>query len=153
MEWFAGGNLRDFAMLTMSLTGLGLSFALSGIILQFINQLIFVFAKHPYDVGDYIEAKDKKLVVCSIFFTHSNFEEVSDPHERGTVTQIDHSTLISEPIINWTRTLEAVAEKKKTKAKEKDEKEEQEKDDCKDLMQLKIARLRREEDDAKKKYL
>lgn len=153
MEWFAGGNLRDFTMVTMGLTGLGLSFALSGIILQFINQIIFVFAKHPYDVGDYIQAKDKKLVVCKIFFTHTDFEEVSDPNERGLVLQMDHSALITEPIINWTRTIEAVTEKKKTKAKEKDEKEEKEKEDCRDLMHLKAAKLRREEEDAKKKYL
>ncbi|KAK5099002.1 hypothetical protein LTR70_000876 [Exophiala xenobiotica] len=75
-------------------TGLtGLSFAFGGVLLEFTNLCVFVFGKHPYDVGDYIEAKGKKLIVNKIFLTHTNFEEVGDPDEPGIVAQISHASL------------------------------------------------------------
>jgi len=56
---------------------------------------------------------------------------------------------MSEPIVNWTRTLDPVVEKKKSKAKEDDAKdkaskevEKQSKDEVRDLILLKTARLR-----------
>lgn len=44
--------------------------------------------------------------MARIFLTHTNFEQVLNEHVRGLVTQISHASLISEPIVNWTRTLE-----------------------------------------------
>lgn len=117
--------------------------------LEFTNACVFVFGKHPYDVGDYVESKGKKLVVNKIFLTHTNFEEVTDPEERGIVVQISHASLMTEPIMNWTRTLEAVVEKKKTNAEadkieenEKKESENKEKEEARELILLKTARLR-----------
>lgn len=126
-----------------------MSFAFGGVLLEFTNACVFVFGKHAYDVGDYIEAKGKKLIVDKIFLTHTNFEEVTDPLERGTVVQISHASLMSEPIINWTRTQEEVIEKKKVKADEdkakddvKGAQEKQEKAEARDLILLKTAHLR-----------
>lgn len=127
----------------------GLSFAFGGVLLEFTNSCVFVFGKHAYDVGDYVETKGKKLVVDKIFLTHTNFEEVSDPTERGTVVQISHASLLSEPIVNWTRTMEEVVDKKKVKADEdkakekaKGEQETQEKAEVRDLILVKTAHLR-----------
>lgn len=127
----------------------GLSFAFGGVLLEFSNACVFVFGKHPYDVGDYVESKGKKLVVNKIFLTHTNFEEVTDPEERGVVVQISHASLMAEPIVNWTRTLEVVVEKKKIKSEEdkaKDkstaEVEAKEKEDARTLVLLKTAHLR-----------
>lgn len=64
---------------------IGLSFAFSAVVGEFISSCVFVFAKHPYDIGDYIEAKGKKLIVIKIFLTYTNFEEVTSSNERGVV--------------------------------------------------------------------
>lgn len=135
-------------------TGLtGLSFAFGGVLLEFTQACTFVFAKHPYDVGDYIETKTKKLVVEKIYITHTNFEEVTNPEERGVVVQISHASLLAEPIVNWTRTLEAVLEKKaiKTKedeAKEKEKKEQEDrvKEEARQLVLLKMETLKQKLD-------
>lgn len=110
---------------------------------------MFVFGKHPYDVGDYIESKGKKLIVNKIFLTHTNFEEVASPDERGVVVQISHASLMAEPIVNWTRTLEAVVEMKKMRSEEDQAKqktaaeiEAKEKEDARNLILLKTAHLR-----------
>lgn len=139
--------MKDLGTFWTGLTGL--SFAFGGVLLEFSNACVFVFGKHPYDVGDYVEAKGKKLVVNKIFLTHTNFEEVTDPEERGVVVQIAHAALMAEPIVNWTRTLEVVVEKKKTKSQEdkakeksKSEIEAQEKEDARTLVLLKAAHLR-----------
>ncbi|KAJ9657145.1 hypothetical protein H2198_004503 [Neophaeococcomyces mojaviensis] len=138
---------KDLGIFWAGLTGL--SFAFGGVLLEFTNACVFVFGKHPYDVGDYVESKGKKLVVNKIFLTHTNFEEVTDPEERGIVVQISHASLMTEPIMNWTRTLEAVVEKKKTNAEadkieenEKKESENKEKEEARELILLKTARLR-----------
>lgn len=127
----------------------GLSFAFGGVLTEFVNSCVFVFGKHPYDIGDYIEAKGKKLIVTKIFLTHTNFEEVTDPEERGVVIQASHASLLSELIINWTRTLEAVVEKKNAQARAgadsdqaKGEAEARATNDIRELVQLKMARLK-----------
>lgn len=88
-------------------------------------------------------------MVNKIFLTHTNFEEVTDPEERGVVVQIAHAALMAEPIVNWTRTLEAVVEKKKTKSEEDKVKEKsqaevdaREKEDARTLILLKTEHLR-----------
>jgi small-conductance mechanosensitive channel len=94
-----------------------LSFAFAGPVAEVVNSCVFVFAKHAYDVGDYCLIKDKKLVVKRIYLTHTNFEEVNGPDERGRVVQISHSALTAELIVNWTRSNdvqeEAAAEQNK----------------------------------------
>lgn len=138
---------KDLGVFWSGLTGL--SFAFGGVLLEFTQACTFVFAKHPYDVGDYVEMKSKKLVVEKIFLTHTNFEEVTDPEERGVVVQMSHASLLTEPIVNWTRTLEAVIEKKAAKAKEDDakdkeksENENQQKEEARQLILLKTAQLK-----------
>lgn len=131
-----------------------MSFAFGGVVLDFVGQVLFVFAKHPYDVGDFIETKEMKLVVRKILLTHTDFEEVSKPTDRGLVVQMGHTMLISEPITNWTRTMETVAAEKKEKEEEKEEREKEkmetetkEKDAARELMLLKTALLRRQQDE------
>ena len=68
-----------------------------------MNSCVFVFAKHAYDVGDFVLVKDRKLVVKRIFLTHTNFEQVENPEERGKCVQISHGPLSAEVIVNWTR--------------------------------------------------
>ena len=75
-----------------------------------VNSCVFVFAKHPYDIGDHVCAKNLKLVVKQVYLTHTNFEEVGDrgPEGRGRVVQMSHASLSSEVITNWTRSVEAI---------------------------------------------
>ena len=89
---------------------LALSFAFTTPIAEIVNSCVFVFAKHAYDVGDFVETKGKKMVVRQIYLTHTNFEEVNNPDERGKALQIAHSSLTAEVIVNWTRSLDAAAE-------------------------------------------
>lgn len=129
---------------------MGLSFAFAGVVSEFVNSCVFVFGRHPYDVGDYIEAKTKKLVVKKIFLTHTNFVEVGGPSERdGVVVQSSHASLFAEPIINWTRTHEEIIEKKAAAAQEtaakdtaKTEAETKATNDVRELVQLKVENLK-----------
>ena len=77
---------------------------------EVVNACVFVFAKHAYDVGDFVNIKDRKLVVRRIFLTHTNFEEVQGPDERGRVVQMSHSVLSGEVIVNWTRSNDVLVE-------------------------------------------
>ena len=70
-----------------------------------------MFAKHAYDVGDFVDIKDKKMVVKKIFLTHTNFEEVQGPDDRGRVVQMSHTALSSEAIVNWTRSGDVLIER------------------------------------------
>lgn len=89
----------------------GLAFAFSGAVSEFVNSTVFVFGKHAYDVGDYVEVKGKKYIVSRIFLTHTNFEQVQNENVRGLVTQMSHASLVTEPIVNWTRTVEEAADR------------------------------------------
>lgn len=87
----------------------GLAFAFSGAVSEFVNSTVFVFGKHAYDVGDFVEVKGKKYIVSRIFLTHTNFEQVQNEDVRGLFTQMSHASLAAEPIVNWTRTVEEAA--------------------------------------------
>jgi small-conductance mechanosensitive channel len=77
---------------------------------EFVNSCVYVFAKHAYDVGDFVAVKGLKLVVTEVHLTHTNFEEVNSPDERGKVVQISHAALSSETITNWTRSADVLQE-------------------------------------------
>jgi small-conductance mechanosensitive channel len=84
----------------------GLGFALNGTIADFVASVVYVFAKHAYDVGDLVEAKSKKLLVREVHLTHTNFEEIRDAADAdasGMLVQISHTALAGEVIVNWTR--------------------------------------------------
>lgn len=147
VQFFEAQYSKDLGTFWTGLTGL--SFAFGGVLLEFSNACVFVFGKHPYDVGDYVESKGKKLVVQKIFLTHTNFEEVTDPEERGVVVQMSHASLMAEPIVNWTRTLEVVVQKTKSKSdedkakdKSKTEAEAKANEDVRTLVLLKTEHLK-----------
>ena len=77
---------------------------------EFVNSCVFVFAKHAYDVGDFVQAKGLKLIVTDVHLTHTNFEQVENPEDRGKVVQVSHAALTGESIINWTRSNDAILE-------------------------------------------
>lgn len=144
------GTEKTIKSITTFWTGLmGIAFAFQGVVTEFVNSCVFVFGRHPYDVGDYVEAKGRKMIVQKIFLTHTNFEEVTDPTERGVVVQSSHASLFAEPIVNWTRTLEAVVEKRAATTKQ-DDQEKQTKteaevkatNDARELIQLKVQQLK-----------
>ena len=131
----------------MSLSLFGL--AISSPILEFTNNCIFVFGKHPYDVGDFIEAKGKKLMVKRIALTHTDFEECfkAGSSDRGLVVQMSNISLTAEPITNWTRTAELVVKKKQedeAKGKEGEEADKKEKEALRELVLLQGQKLKME---------
>lgn len=87
-----------------------LSFAFAAPVAEVANFCVFVFAKHAYDVGDFVNIKDRKLVVKRIYLTHTNFEEVAGAYERGRVLQMSHSALSAKAIVNWTRSNDVLIE-------------------------------------------
>jgi hypothetical protein len=66
-QFFQQSFAKNVAALWTGLTGLG--FAIGGAVTEFVNSCVFVFAKHAYDVGDFVEAKGLKLVVTDVHLT------------------------------------------------------------------------------------
>lgn len=69
------------------------------------------------------------------------------------MAQISHAALTAEVIVNWTRTMEAVIEKRRNEMREEErrameeaEREARAKEEDRDLILLKTARLRSAED-------
>jgi small-conductance mechanosensitive channel len=69
---------------------------------EFLAACIFVFVKHPYDVGDHVVLKERQLIVQDIYLTYTTFRRV----ENGVVIHIPHSEVRKECIENWSRTKE-----------------------------------------------
>lgn len=140
MQFFEQGYAKNLGTLWTGIVAL--SFAFNGAVLEFTNACVFVFGKHPYDVGDYVETKGKKYIVTRIFLTHTNFEQVKNEHVRGLVTQISHASLVGEPIINWTRTLDEASQRHIDADKADGEKTGGRADDIAELVKLKVQNLK-----------
>ncbi|KAK5088543.1 hypothetical protein LTS08_001051 [Lithohypha guttulata] len=135
---------QDYAKNIGSLwTGIvGLAFAFSGAVSEFVNSSVFCFGKHPYDIGDFVELKGKKFIVSNIFLTHTNFEQVQNEHVRGLATQISHAALATEPIINWTRTVEDATRRHAKAEDESGARDVQRNDHVAELVTAKLEHLR-----------
>jgi small-conductance mechanosensitive channel len=62
----------------------GISFAIQDPVKEFVSACIFVFAQHPYDVGDLVileDDKDLKLVATEIYLMHTTFQPVGGGRE------------------------------------------------------------------------
>jgi small-conductance mechanosensitive channel len=78
----------------------GISFAIQDPVKEFVSACIFVFAQHPYDVGDLVileDEKDLKLVATEIYLMHTTFQPVGGGREY----HIPHTKLSKECIANF----------------------------------------------------
>ena len=65
----------------------GLAFAIGGTVTEFLSCCIFLFIKHPYDVGDRVDINDVQLVVEHISLMYSVFRRV----DSDKTVQIPHN--------------------------------------------------------------
>lgn len=74
-------------------TFIGLSFAIGGTVTEFLSCCIFLFIKHPYDVGDRVEIDGVQLLVEHVSLMYSVFRRVDSdaktqvPHSESTVRE------------------------------------------------------------------
>lgn len=80
---------ENFASKTTQLwtTFTGLAFAIGGTVTEFLACCIFLFIKHPYDVGDRVDINDHELIVEHISLMYSVFRRV----ESDKTVQIPHN--------------------------------------------------------------
>ena len=100
MAIFTKDFVPDFSSLWTAF--FGLSFAIQDPVKEFVSACIFVFAQHPYDVGDLVileDEKDLKLVATEIYLMHTTFE----PAGGGREYHIPHTKLSKECIQNFCR--------------------------------------------------
>lgn len=76
--FFATGFTRNFMAITTAV--LSLSFAFASTVQEFAASFVFLFLKHPYDVGDRCEIGDieVEMVVEEIRLLHTVFRQVTD---------------------------------------------------------------------------
>ncbi|KAF2665303.1 hypothetical protein BT63DRAFT_428275 [Microthyrium microscopicum] len=87
---------------TLAATGtaiLSLSFVFAATCQEFLGSCIFLFVKHPFDIGDRVDISKERLVVERISLLFTVFKRVQD----GKTTQIPNITLNSLWIDNITR--------------------------------------------------
>jgi len=80
---------RNFTT-TLATTGtalLSLSFVFSATAQELLGSCIFLFVKHPYDVGDRVDISNEQLVVERISLLYTMFRKVKD-HKRTQVPNI-----------------------------------------------------------------
>lgn len=77
----------------------GLAFAIGGTVTEFLGGCIFLFVKHPYDVGDRVDVDKQELVVERISLMYSVFRRV----DSDKSVQIPHSVCNSVWIENISR--------------------------------------------------
>lgn len=65
----------------------GLAFAIGGTVTEFVGCCIFLFIKHPYDVGDVVTIDGKRLVVEHVSLMYSVFRTI----DSDAKTQIPHN--------------------------------------------------------------
>ncbi|KAI5358832.1 putative EF-hand domain, mechanosensitive ion channel MscS, LSM domain superfamily [Septoria linicola] len=65
----------------------GLAFAIGGTVTEFLSCCIFLFVKHPYDVGDRVTIDKQELIVKHISLMYSVFQRV----DNDGVLQIPHN--------------------------------------------------------------
>ena len=80
---------KSFASKTTQLwtTFTGLAFAIGGTVTEFLSCCIFLFVKHPYDVGDRIDINDSELIVERISLMYSVFRRIDSDKK----VQIPHN--------------------------------------------------------------
>jgi small-conductance mechanosensitive channel len=65
----------------------GLAFAIGGTVTEVLACILFLFVKHPYDVGDRVDIKDVPLVVERISLMYSVFRRI----DSDKTVQIPHN--------------------------------------------------------------
>ncbi|KAH0191256.1 hypothetical protein KCU99_g6844, partial [Aureobasidium melanogenum] len=65
----------------------GLAFAIGGTVTEFLGCCIFLFVKHPYDVGDRVDIDKTELVVERISLMYSVFRRV----DNDKTVQVSHA--------------------------------------------------------------
>jgi small-conductance mechanosensitive channel len=63
---------------------LSLSFIFAATTQEFLGSCIFLFVKHPYDVGDRVDINDKQFVVDRISLLYTMFHRI----DKMQVTQV-----------------------------------------------------------------
>ncbi len=86
---FAAFFSPDFSTKITSLwtTFTGLAFAIGGTVTEFLSCCIFLFIKHPYDVGDRVDINEVQLIVEHISLMYSVFRRV----DSDKTVQIPHN--------------------------------------------------------------
>lgn len=148
VQFFAPGLSSRIGNLWTGIVGL--AFAFSGSVSEFVNSTVYCFGKHPYDIGDYVEIKSKKYIVSNIFLTHTNFEQVQNEHVRGLVCQMSHASLQTEPIINWTRTVDDATRRHAEAETKSGDKTSQREDKVAELVAVKLEYLKAHDGDKTK---
>ncbi|KAG9563621.1 hypothetical protein KCU71_g6667, partial [Aureobasidium melanogenum] len=62
------------------------SFAISGTVQEFLGSCIFLFVKHPYDVGDHVVINNTNMAVEQISLMYSVFRQI----DSGSIVQISN---------------------------------------------------------------
>lgn len=81
---------------TLWTTFTGLAFAIGGTVTEFLSCCIFLFVKHPYDVGDRVDINDAHLIVEHISLMYSVFRRVDSdktvqiPHQIANTLWIEN---------------------------------------------------------------
>ncbi|KAF2174553.1 hypothetical protein K469DRAFT_490552, partial [Zopfia rhizophila CBS 207.26] len=75
------------------------SFAIAGTVQEFLGSCVFIFIKHPYDVGDRVDINDLQLIVEHISLMHTIFRQV----DSRALTQIPNIVNNSQWIKNVSR--------------------------------------------------
>ncbi|KAF7195002.1 Mechanosensitive ion channel protein Msy1 [Pseudocercospora fuligena] len=95
--FFSKAFAAKTAQLWTSFTGL--AFAIGGTVTEFLSCCIFLFVKHPYDVGDRVTIEHQELIVKHISLMYSVFQRV----DNDGVVQIPHNVANNLWIENVTR--------------------------------------------------
>ncbi|PVH90138.1 hypothetical protein DM02DRAFT_684941, partial [Periconia macrospinosa] len=82
------------------------SFAIARTVQEFLGSCIFIFVKHPYDVGDRVDINNLPLIVEHISLLHTIFRQV----DSGANVQIPNIINNSQWIKNFSRS-KAMAER------------------------------------------
>lgn len=61
-----------------------MSFAIAGTVQEFLGSCVFIFIKHPYDVGDRVDINNVQLIIEHISLLYTIFRQV----DSGASTQI-----------------------------------------------------------------
>ena len=75
------------------------SFAIAGTVQEFLGSCVFIFIKHPYDVGDRVDINGLQLIVEHISLLYTIFCQV----DSGALTQIPNIVNNSQWIKNISR--------------------------------------------------
>jgi small-conductance mechanosensitive channel len=86
-------------MFTIGTQLAAISFAIATTVQEFLGSCIFVFVKHPYDVGDMVIINDVRMIVEHISLLYSTFKRV----DNGRAVQISNIINNNNWVDNVTR--------------------------------------------------